>query len=82
MPVHDSHTELQSAPSAEPNQKGSHLAETATRAAKGLETSAPRKSGLIAWLKRIGLVGFLFFFIKGLVWLGIFFWAGTCAFQG
>jgi hypothetical protein len=27
------------------------------------------------WLKRIGFVGFLFFLIKGLVWLGIFIWA-------
>lgn len=24
------------------------------------------------WLKRIGLVGFLFFLIKGLIWIGIF----------
>lgn len=24
------------------------------------------------WLKRIGLAGFLFFLIKGLIWLGIF----------
>jgi len=26
-----------------------------------------------AWLKRIGLLGFLFFLIKGLIWLAIFF---------
>jgi DMSO reductase anchor subunit len=26
-----------------------------------------------AWLKRIGLAGFLFFFIKGLIWLAVFF---------
>jgi len=25
------------------------------------------------WLKRIGITGFLFFFIKGLIWLAIFF---------
>jgi|GEM_PF-559490 len=25
------------------------------------------------WLKRVGVAGFLFFLIKGLVWLGIFF---------
>lgn len=24
------------------------------------------------WLKRVGIGGFLFFFIKGLVWLGVF----------
>ncbi|WP_262895833.1 hypothetical protein [Aureivirga marina] len=28
------------------------------------------------WLKKIGLVGFLFFFIKGLIWLAIFFGLG------
>lgn len=28
-----------------------------------------------SWLKRIGLAGFLFFFLKGLIWLGIFFGA-------
>jgi len=26
------------------------------------------------WLKRVGLVGFLFFLIKGLVWVGIGLW--------
>jgi len=25
------------------------------------------------WFKRFGLAGFLFFFIKGLIWLAIFF---------
>ena len=25
------------------------------------------------WLKRIGLLGFLFFLIKGLIWLAVFF---------
>ena len=25
------------------------------------------------WLKKLGLIGFLFFLIKGIVWLGIFF---------
>jgi hypothetical protein len=24
------------------------------------------------WLKRIGIAGFLFFLIKGLVWIGLF----------
>lgn len=27
------------------------------------------------WLKRIGIWGFLFFLIKGLIWLLIFWWA-------
>lgn len=30
--------------------------------------SRPAKS----WIKRLGIVAFLFFFLKGLVWLGIF----------
>lgn len=34
------------------------------------------KPGKKAWLKRLGIAGFLFFFIKGLVWLLIFFLAG------
>ena len=25
------------------------------------------------WLKKLGLAGFLFFFVKGLVWLAVFF---------
>jgi len=29
------------------------------------------------WLKRIGIVGFLFFLIKGLVWLAIFLGLGS-----
>lgn len=28
------------------------------------------------WFKRIGIAGFLFFFIKGLIWLAIFFGLG------
>ncbi len=31
------------------------------------------------WLKRVGVAGFMFFLIKGLIWLGIFFFAGKCA---
>ncbi len=31
------------------------------------------------WLKRLGLVGFLFFLIKGLVWVAIFVGIGKCA---
>ena len=34
------------------------------------------------WLKRFGLAGFLFFFIKGLVWLAIFFGAGKLLCNG
>jgi hypothetical protein len=30
-------------------------------------------SKLVTWLRRIGLWGFLFFFLKGLIWLAVFF---------
>ena len=28
------------------------------------------------WLKRVGIAGFLFFLIKGLVWIGVFVFVG------
>lgn len=34
------------------------------------------KQRLNAWLKRLGWLGFLFFLLKGLVWLYLFYWAG------
>jgi hypothetical protein len=30
-----------------------------------------------SWLKRLGWAGFLFFLLKGLIWLAIFVGAGT-----
>ena len=38
-----------------------------------------KKKSLKNWLKKIGIAGFLFFLIKGLVWLYIFFQMGKCA---
>jgi|GEM_PF-1426292 len=35
-------------------------------------SETPQKSKLKSWLKRVGLAGFLFFLIKGLVWIAIF----------
>jgi len=35
-------------------------------------STSPKKS----WLKRIGVAGFLFFLIKGLIWLAVFFGIG------
>jgi hypothetical protein len=29
----------------------------------------PKQSKFLFWLKRIGLAGFMFFLIKGLIWL-------------
>jgi len=34
---------------------------------------------MIKWLKRIGVAGFLFFLIKGLIWVGIFFYIKSCS---
>jgi hypothetical protein len=37
------------------------------------ENHEPKKWYQSEWLKRIGVLGFLFFLIKGLIWLAIFF---------
>ncbi len=29
------------------------------------------------WLKRLGWMGFAFFLIKGVIWLAVFFFAGS-----
>ena len=39
------------------------------------------KNKIMPWLKRLGLAGFLFFLIKGLVWLAIFFGLGSLLFS-
>jgi len=31
------------------------------------------RNNFLLWVKRLGLAGFFFFLIKGLIWLGIFF---------
>ena len=46
---------------------------------KEQELEQGQKKSLKNWLKKIGVAGFLFFLIKGLVWLYIFFQAGKCA---
>ena len=38
------------------------------------------KQRIYLWLKRIGVVGFLFFLIKGLVWIAVFYMAGKTFF--
>jgi hypothetical protein len=40
-----------------------------------------QKNKAITWFKRVGVAGFLFFLIKGLVWIGVFIWAGRCALE-
>lgn len=36
-------------------------------------TAEKKKGKLTLWLKRIGWAGFLFFLIKGLVWVAVFY---------
>jgi hypothetical protein len=38
------------------------------------------KKKILVWVKRFGVVGFIFFFVKGLVWLAIFFGLGKLIF--
>ncbi|MBX3404744.1 MAG: hypothetical protein KF699_15135 [Phycisphaeraceae bacterium] len=33
------------------------------------ETNSAARRGTVAWVKRLGVAGFLFFFIKGMMWL-------------
>ncbi|HRG87798.1 MAG TPA: hypothetical protein PLW44_02180 [Chitinophagales bacterium] len=37
-----------------------------------MNTNGEQQSKLRLWLKRIGMAGFLFFLIKGLIWIVIF----------
>lgn len=40
-----------------------------------------KTKNLKLWLKRIGWIGFLFFLIKGLIWLALFWFAGDAIFN-
>jgi len=42
-----------------------------------MEQNAETQRGKPNWLKRLGWAGFLFFLLKGLVWLAVFAGAGT-----
>jgi hypothetical protein len=46
------------------------------------ETNAMKEQpARLKWLKRFGIAGFMFFFIKGLVWIAILVGVGKCAVQ-
>ena len=45
------------------------------------ETEKPVKGNWRVWFKRLGLVGFLFFLIKGLIWIGVAVLAGKTLFD-
>ncbi|MCD0489284.1 alanyl-tRNA synthetase [Pedobacter sp. MC2016-14] len=38
------------------------------------EQPSDKKLALIKWVKRLGIWGFLFFLLKGLVWLYVIYW--------
>jgi hypothetical protein len=38
-----------------------------------MSTEPTRREKIILWLKRLGFAGFLFFLLKGLVWLAVIF---------
>jgi len=38
---------------------------------KLIAESIPRSAELAVWFKRLGWLGFLFFFVKGLLWLTV-----------
>ena len=35
-----------------------------------------QNSKLMLWLKRLGVAGFLFFLLKGLIWIAVFYGVG------
>jgi hypothetical protein len=37
-------------------------------------STSDKKVALLKWLKKIGVWGFLFFLVKGLVWLAVGYW--------
>ena len=44
-----------------------------------MEEKQTNKKKLVAWFKKVGIAGFLFFLIKGLVWIGVFVFAKKCS---
>lgn len=42
------------------------------------DESKTRKLNSMLWIKRLGFAGFLFFLVKGLVWLAVIFGVAKC----
>lgn len=40
-----------------------------------IKPASEKKAAILKWLKKVGIWGFLFFLIKGLVWLALGYWA-------
>lgn len=45
------------------------------------ENAEKNKTPAAKWIKRFGVAGFLFFFIKGLLWLAVIFGASYFGFE-
>jgi hypothetical protein len=46
-----------------------------------MDTNSKEESKFKFWMKRAGLLGFLFFLIKGLMWIGVAVFAGKAIFD-
>jgi len=38
------------------------------------EKKYSKKENIVRWIKRVGFWGFLFFLVKGLIWLALGYW--------
>ncbi|TCC99209.1 alanyl-tRNA synthetase [Pedobacter hiemivivus] len=38
------------------------------------KSTSEKKTALLKWLRKVGVWGFLFFLIKGLIWLALGYW--------
>ncbi|AOM79011.1 alanyl-tRNA synthetase [Pedobacter steynii] len=36
--------------------------------------TSEKKANILKWLKKVGIWGFLFFLVKGLIWLALGYW--------
>jgi hypothetical protein len=44
---------------------------------EGVDKNNKKRKNAAGWLKKIGLAGFLFFLVKGLVWIAVFMGVGS-----
>jgi hypothetical protein len=57
-------------------QPGKVIYEATKRLPKSMEAkrSTDKKAAVRKWLKQFGIWGFLFFLVKGLIWLAVGYW--------
>ena len=54
-----------------PRQTPASGPDAASSAAEAAGTESPSASPLVVWVRRFGVAGFLFFLVKGLLWLSL-----------